>query len=273
MNRNMIRTAMTTIAALALCITTTQAGVISFNMFDGHMNASEVAGAPGVSVAKWNNSKASSGDYVWGTGVGGNAIVDDSGTSVTGLTATYDLQAGRTIAVDDGTGYRPSGLFNWTMRLDHTDPVTDNTLTISGIPFAQYEVYIYVSASNAGNNGVIRVKTGSTTKYIRGDEPPSSPDNWSYVEVDYTNAQSPGQHAAADDVPVGSYLVLDGLTSSSLTIDIAAYAYTTPSGGSNQVYLGGYQIVEVPEPATLALMAAGSLMMIRRRRAGATTDF
>ena len=56
----------------------------------------------------------------------------------------------------------------------------------------------------------------------------------------------------------GNYVVFRGLTASDVTIDDTMDTY--------YVYMNGFQVVEVPEPLTMSLLALGGLALVRRRR-------
>ena len=112
------------------------------------------------------------------------------------------------------------------------------TLTLSNIPYSNYSLYLYHSHYASGE--IVDYATGGVTKTLT------------------SLSGSP-----ADQNPVHqldkTYVVFEGLTTASLAVTIDA---TTGDAG-----LAGFQIVQVPEPTILGLLAFAPVLAFRRRRA------
>jgi hypothetical protein len=123
-------------------------------------------------------------------------------------------------------------------------------VTLSQIPYAQYDVYVYFSADTANRLGSIG--DGSTTYYFSTIGPAEiSGANASLIQTTDTTGAS----------PLADYAKFSGETASSLTLTCNAL-------GGNDQWLGiaGFQIVAVPEPGTMTLAALGGLALLRLRR-------
>lgn len=188
----------------------------------------------------------------WGTDVGGLDVKDKTGTVVPGLDASV-LVAGtsRRIAINNGDISRTSSLFNYNLRCDYADPLYVNAVSVNDIPYEAYDLYVYVCGTRVGAVGVIRIRLGDKTRYIRGEAAPdTSADPWPYDEVNYTTDPGTGgtllnSNPAALNVPLGTYVRFTKLSGSSLNFDVTAYTRSTGSGGAGEIYFGGFQIVEI----------------------------
>ncbi len=110
----------------------------------------------------------------------------------------------------------------------------------TGIPYATYDLYVYYNSSAVGNAQDFTIR--GTSMSLKGYEVPG---------VDTALVES-------DGTINGNYVVFRGLTASDVTIDDTMDTY--------YVYMNGFQVVEVPEPLTMSLLALGGLALVRRRR-------
>jgi hypothetical protein len=110
------------------------------------------------------------------------------------------------------------------------------TLTFSSIPYVSYDVYIYVSF---WTNEVVNFDIGGNAQTV-------------------TNTFTPQFTPGPDFVQNDTYVKYTGLSG-----DIVVTMQPT----SGELHLGGFQIVQVPEPSILGLLALAPAMALRRRRA------
>jgi hypothetical protein len=128
-------------------------------------------------------------------------------------------------------------------------------VTVSGITFPQYSLYIY-TLNDVPRKGETTV--GNTTYY--GMSP--SPGAAGYVD---SNALTPYTYNRIisvdplDPTPLGNYVLVEGLTSASISFS----QFATGDG-----FLSGFQLVAVPEPSSMLTVFSGSavLLGLRRRR-------
>jgi|GEM_PF-2276380 len=219
-----------------------QASVISANFREDNGNPNQLiapttvaGGGAGVGATNWN-------DALGGTGSAAD-LVDDSGAGT-----TLDLSWSSGGMWGDGTANTDADAQVGNAQLQRgylddnqgaPDPIV---ISISEVPYAQYDLVVYFSTDTSGDSyGTISVtdaigtKTGSTsgTKLLWGES----------SVLDDTNS-----------------LRITGL-SGNATIDAPVRS------GAIRHSVSGIQIIEVPEPATITLAGfAGMLLLGRRRR-------
>ncbi len=127
------------LASVALLAGTARAGTISLNFVGGGPNGgaslapSDVAGHPAVAAANWNNAAGVSG--------AGLALVDSQGAA-TGATAAWT--APNVWALPGA--YSSSG--NSLLMHGYLD--NNSTVTITGVPYQYYNVWVYFDGDNGG---------------------------------------------------------------------------------------------------------------------------
>lgn len=130
------------------------------------------------------------------------------------------------------------------------------TLSLSEIPYEQYMVVVYLGG-DASNNGYI--SDGTATYYYHLDDSVAS----TGVQTLSTDTvdNSPGWNTSA------SYVVF-GSGSSPLTADSLTLTMAHPAGANSsaKVGIGGFQIIAVPEPATMGLFGFASLACLFFRK-------
>ncbi len=197
----------------------------------------EVTGV--VPQDNWNNP----------VGANGSAIVLQDNSAAT-TTATLSFTSGNTW----GRNITPSPTND--LLSDHLDAGTGApaTVTVAGVPYAQYDVYVY---TRRNENGFV------------GGNPPDGSSDYTVNGVTQTVLTGDVQNSFALATPTvfGNYIVFSGVTGSTLSMTANANSANFRSP------VDGIQIVEaqVPEPASLGLSAllllapAGLLRRGRRR--------
>jgi hypothetical protein len=249
-----------TVAALS-AVGTTQAQVISWS-FDqyGFVNAVGGSGAPVpnteagvVPVYNWNDSWSENySTSAGGTPVTVNNLYDNSGTA-TAASLSYNSYNGYHITAPnpaqdaDGTynrdllnGFLNAGPATWN------PPVTADTVSLSAIPYAQYNIFVYVSDDTAGRSA--NVTDGAIT-YDLSTLGSSAVSGASALFVQ--SSDTSGANPAAD------YVEFTGLTGSYLTITVSP-GDQSPADAA-WVGLAGFQVVAVPEPASMTLACLAGL--------------
>ena len=241
------------IPALAL-----QAQIISWNVDSyGTISGANMAGA--VSAANWNDSWIENGNAInaYGSPTVINGLTDNSGAA-TSLNIAYQawgfwsIQGSAPGQDTDGSynrnllnGYLNAGPAAWG------PPVTNSTITLSQIPYAQYNLYVYFSSDTAGRTGNV---SDGTTLYDFTTLGPA--------EISGANASFIQTSDTAGNNPEADYAVFSNETANALTITC------NPTGGNDQwLGIAGFQVVAVPEPATMAWAGwgIGAALLIRRR--------
>jgi hypothetical protein len=203
--------------------------VIGFN-YDGYASPATSSstvpstGQAGVILASnWNNSSSTTG----------SGLLDNSGTATT---VSYSLttpsawggwQISSSVPAQDA-----NGSYNMDMLNDYLNSATaygnPETLSLSGISFGQYNLYVYISSDTAGRTGSITL--GGTTYDF------STEGSAAITGPNATFAQSTETTGAN---PTANYVIFSGLTgaSQSVILDIGL-------GGG----IAGFQIVSVTGP-------------------------
>jgi hypothetical protein len=207
------------------------------------MAATDVAGV--VAADNWTN--------VLGLDPTAANLVDDSGSAT-----TMDIALAGT------------GSDGWMMGEDgYTSPSSDDalmmhaaravggnegsfTLELTDIPFAEYDVYVYVSRAFGWGGGEASTTIGSTSYFY---STPNDDDDVSDLPGGYVRSTSTSNAS----FPEASYVLFEGLTASSLDL------VQTDLSSGEEIGITGLQIVEVPEPASLAILGLGGLCLLSRR--------
>lgn len=227
-----------------------QAAVVSWNLDNNSTVGGEGAGslpaldavAGVVSVGGWSNS--------WPDNPMTD-LRDDAGNPTTLDIAPFSNSG--TWSISGHPGQDTDGSWNkelLTGYLNSGAPIGAGGagVVISEIPYALYDIIAYFNSDNDSRSGT--VSDGTTTYAFKAAGAVGSfggDGNATFLEAT----------ASTTDADTANYAVFSGLTGATqtITVDIPEF------GG-----LAAFQVVQVPEPASLAVVGLGSLLMACRRR-------
>jgi hypothetical protein len=214
-----------------------------------------------------------------------NSFIDATGTTAETFPLNLSTGAASGASVtfsgspnDWDSGITESTSANHKMMLGYVDTndTSITTVVVNGLPAsftgAGYNVYLYYDGDNGTNHRVGRYEINGVSMWGR-----DAGVNFggTFTQGQTTTDPAPGMSgtgldnlaAAVATVPAGNYMVFGPLTSANFTLNVQASA---SAGATNRASLNGMQIVAVPEPSTVALLAIGFLasvgLLIRRRR-------
>lgn len=226
--------------------------VISFNVADTRINmaTSDLAGAV-ERVGNWNN-------YNNQTALDAQGFVYDDG-SLIAETFTV-IRTGGNPAQIDNFSTNDDRMYSGNVDMQNGSTYT---LDLANIPFAQYDIYVYVRGTSSTRGGSVAL--GSETYYVKNGSKANS-DGTGYTLITSTvyDPENPGVGIAA-----GNYIVFEGLSGANQTITMEVLDMGNAS--IQRLNYAGFQIVQVPEPETFALIAGvvialGVIGVKRRKR-------
>jgi hypothetical protein len=232
--------------ATLLTATVAQAAVISWNQdSNGTVSGANVAGL--VPVANWNNSWPSNPV---------TDLIDDSGAATTldiGITTfnSWSVMGGHPGQDADGTynkellnGYLNAGPAPWMPA------ITYSQIAMTEIPYANYNIIVYFSSDVAGRAGDV---TDGAANYSFLTVGPGSVNGANAVFAQTTDT-------AAAYTTTANYAVFAGLSGASQTVKVQMRDEDQWAG------IAGFQVVQVPEPASFVLVGLCGLISLGRGR-------
>jgi hypothetical protein len=196
---------------------------INFRRGSGEQNMAPSESAGVVPQVNWNNTDGAAAGNA-GANVSGpmpNTLVSGSGTSFAGLTLTW--QANGTWSAPNAG---PGDLNLMSGYLDDTGTAGDTVITVTGVPYASYDVYAYVGSDANNRSGRTRLfNFFANDRWFRTNTSPFT----GFVEA--TATAEP-----ATNTGLANYTRYTSLNSSSFELRILR--------GSNNAGLHGLQIVE-----------------------------
>jgi len=239
--------------------------IIAGLAFAGSANAASIGvnvGATGQEIG----TSATAGVVAqnnWNDRTGGGSglaqVTDDSGTL---LATQVSVQTSWSYTTGAGNSDANHTLMNGA--LDNNGG--EMGFTVTNVPYALYDVIIYhEGGSDAGRGGAFFVRDTDSGDAIIATQDSYDVTTFSGTFVDASTVGVGGTGIDSEGNAVNSnYVRFSGLTATNIKIRSLANLIGNPA--TPRAPIAGMQIVEVPEPSSLALIGLGGLMMIKRRK-------
>ena len=228
---------------LALSPALGQAGIISYNWdLYGTVPTNSTSFAGVVSAANWNDSYTISPTANPLSGSPWSNLIDDSGVATTMDISFNSVGQWQLNPLNVAPSQDLDGTYNKRMLKGYVDmsggqPVT---VTLAEIPYAKYDIYIYMNSAAADREGY--VTDGASKFYFRTyGSGAISGDNAVFVRATETTDLTP--NAAAN------YAKFFNLSGASQTLTV----FAAGNGG-----IAGIQVVEVTSPETNGIWTGGA---------------
>jgi hypothetical protein len=214
-----------------LCPSTLVAGSIGVNFNSSTVtDVDPVTGSAGVvPQSNWNNTQSQSGSVASGS------VIDDSGATVSGMSVSWSADAAHSVGSTDATSEGDdTALMHGGLEEHHTTYGTGfGDITMTGIPYARYNLYIYINGWNASSrDGEIQLLVGGSV--VAGSQRQFLVMGTDFIDGSHSHSESTG---TADE---GTYVLWENLTASNLTAQVRKI--------SDNPLIVGFQIVEVAVP-------------------------
>jgi len=230
------------LAVVVLISVSAQAGLISVNCAEGSKDAprddqtvlaTETAGYGPYVAGNWNNVQLDAS---------GMALMDGTGAA-SGAVINFQVANGWGDNTADGT---VAGANDKIARGYFDDTATSDgigvDIEVTNVPYALYDVVLYLG-TDASHTSYTPMTVGGMTQTAAPLEQFGTLGGW---------------------VLDKNVLVYSGLTGSILDIELPDR--WIDGDGSARGSISGFQVVQVPEPCTIALLSLGGLALIRRRK-------
>lgn len=168
---------------------------------DTELTPDETAGKQDVSQQNWNNLS--------GARNGKSDLVDDSGKEIPALSAEWNVSA-------DDQLWRSKAGADWgfkgnDLKLQKGFIQLGGTLTVTGIPYAKYDVYVYLNAGPNGGTGKVSISSGSGKVDQNGTY---------FYKLDWLRGKFvPSQSTSSDKPDTANMVIFSGNTAKEIVLE------------------------------------------------------
>jgi len=215
----------------------------------GEPNAPNVTGL-GVRLPYWNNLVVANGKAFPTNSL--TTLLDSGGNLIPNAVATFAAPTAGGVFQSAIPTTNESQLFDTYFDSginDYTQPTTANAgfIIVSNVPYAHYDVYVYVQDDGSARAGEFSCGTQSFLRANYGLIPAS--DGTGYYEAIDTVLPTPSSPISINSIDPGNVVHFQDITGSTLVVNFAACAPDIITGASYpnnipRLRLVGFQIVE-----------------------------
>lgn len=186
------------------------------------LDPDEAAGQAEVEQSHWNNLPGANGTE--------SVLKDSMGAEVKGLAVEWKVPAGDT-AWRSKTG-APWGFSGSNLKLQKGHIQLGGSLMVTGVPYAKYDVYVYLNAGDNGGKGRVAISPPSG----EADAGSAFYYNFTWLDGKFVKAASKDETA----IEKANFVVFSGNASREFTLDWKGDL------GGGWTGVSGVQIVEIP---------------------------
>ncbi|MEJ6645063.1 MAG: hypothetical protein QNL33_17585 [Akkermansiaceae bacterium] len=231
-----------TICLLGGAAVASQGASIGLNLGEGRPNtalaANDVAGV--VPQSNWNNLS--------GTSNAGPVVLNSDSGTPSGASVAWAVE--EAWSVGDTTGSPDGSLLNGFFSENAGD---DSSITISNVPYAIYDLYVYLSHDRNLEDVILREGGGQFPDFTAIEN-----------NTDVTVAPVTYSPQTVSGSGSGNYVRFTNLTNS--TVDLQLLTVDLGPGSIDRNAIAGIQLVQVPEPSVSLMGVITGLLLLGRRR-------
>ncbi len=187
--------------------------------------------AGAVPQGNWNNVSNNTGSVA-------GSVLEDSGATLEGMSVSWSGDAAHSVGGASGTGQGDdTALMHGGFEVQDLTYTGDNEITLTGIPYVEYDLYVYVSGWNAGRTGEAQLEVGGSV--VSGSQRQFQGLGTQFIDGTHTHSESSGTS------DVGTYVLWKDQTATDLVIQAKNLVNGT------QPLVVGLQLVKTPPRGTL----------------------
>jgi hypothetical protein len=205
-NHSFFRVILTGLCVIALSSAIVRAESVGLNLsvtgdVSTELNSKDEAGAAGVAAANWNNLPGVSGTN--------SSVKNSAGAEVKGLTASWGVPTGDTAwrsRVGKDWGFKDNNL-----KLQRGFIQLGGNISVTGISYPKYDVYVYFGADANGGSGKATLKSSAG-----GVDPKGS----YYLKFQWLNGEFvKSTSTTKDNIEKGNYVVFTGNAAKDINLE------------------------------------------------------